>query len=72
MGLRIVYGRAGSGKSSFCYNEIREKISGADKAESGARKRRQGPKPLPYRSEQSRSRQKKHGKDHRRFRDIQG
>ena len=27
MGLRIVYGRAGSGKSSFCYNEIREKTS---------------------------------------------
>jgi ATP-dependent helicase/nuclease subunit B len=47
MGLRIVYGRAGSGKSSFCYNEIREKISGADKAESGARKREDGvQKPL--------------------------
>ncbi|HOL91166.1 MAG TPA: exodeoxyribonuclease V subunit gamma [Clostridiales bacterium] len=27
MGLRIVYGRAGSGKSSFCYNEIRERAS---------------------------------------------
>ena len=35
MGLRIVYGRAGSGKSSFCYNEIREKVSGADSTETG-------------------------------------
>ncbi|NMA34116.1 MAG: helicase-exonuclease AddAB subunit AddB, partial [Clostridiaceae bacterium] len=40
MGLRIVYGRAGSGKSSFCYNEIREKVSGADSTETGL------PKPL--------------------------
>ena len=31
MGLRIVYGRAGSGKSSFCYNEIREKVSSDEK-----------------------------------------
>ena len=26
MSLRYVYGRAGSGKSQFCYNEIREKV----------------------------------------------
>ena len=26
MSLRIVYGRAGTGKSSFCYNEIKNKI----------------------------------------------
>ena len=35
MGLRIVYGRAGSGKSSFCYNEIREKVSGDEKTGDG-------------------------------------
>jgi len=27
MSLRIVYGRAGSGKSSFCYNEIRDAVN---------------------------------------------
>ena len=26
MGLRIIYGRAGSGKSEFIYNEINQKI----------------------------------------------
>lgn len=38
MGLRIVYGRAGSGKSSFCYNEIRENISGDGITGTGGRK----------------------------------
>ncbi len=33
MGLRIVYGRAGSGKSSFCYNEIREILNNSEKAD---------------------------------------
>ena len=27
MGIRFIYGRAGSGKSTFCLNEIKEKIS---------------------------------------------
>lgn len=27
MGLRIIYGRAGSGKSQFCFNDIKEKIN---------------------------------------------
>ena len=31
MSLRIVYGRAGSGKSQFCFNEIREKIKCEEK-----------------------------------------
>ena len=26
MGLRIIYGKAGSGKSQYIYNEINEKI----------------------------------------------
>ena len=26
MGLRLIYGRAGSGKSEFCFKEIKEKI----------------------------------------------
>ena len=31
MSLRIVYGRSGSGKSQFCFDEIKEKISIEDK-----------------------------------------
>lgn len=31
MSLRIVYGRAGSGKSQFCFNEIKEKIKQEEK-----------------------------------------
>jgi ATP-dependent helicase/nuclease subunit B len=27
MGLRIVYGRAGSGKTSYCFNEIRNSVN---------------------------------------------
>ena len=30
MGLRIVYGRAGSGKTSFCYDEIRNSINNSN------------------------------------------
>ena len=26
MSLRLIYGRAGTGKSEFCFNEIRDKI----------------------------------------------
>ena len=26
MGLRLIYGRAGTGKSEYCYREIAEKI----------------------------------------------
>lgn len=38
MGLRIVYGRAGSGKSSFCYNEIRDMAGRNDRAENALQK----------------------------------
>lgn len=31
MGLRFIYGKAGSGKSSFCFDEISKKIDGANK-----------------------------------------
>lgn len=31
MGLRFIYGKAGSGKSEFCFREIKEKINGQDK-----------------------------------------
>ena len=31
MGLRIIYGRAGTGKSEYCYNEIAEKIKTENK-----------------------------------------
>ena len=31
MGLRFIYGKAGSGKSEFCFQEIREKINDACK-----------------------------------------
>lgn len=31
MSLRIIYGRAGSGKSQFCFNEIKEKIRQEEK-----------------------------------------
>jgi ATP-dependent helicase/nuclease subunit B len=31
MGLRLIYGRAGSGKSQFCFNEISNKIKQANK-----------------------------------------
>ena len=30
MGIRFIYGRAGSGKSTFCINEIKEKINSDD------------------------------------------
>lgn len=44
MGLRIVYGRAGSGKTSFCYDEIRKRVNDANTgADSGAQ---DGGKPL--------------------------
>ena len=26
MGLRVIHGRAGTGKSEYCYNEISEKV----------------------------------------------
>lgn len=31
MGLRIVYGKAGSGKSTFCYNEISKRLKNKEK-----------------------------------------
>lgn len=31
MGLRLIYGRAGSGKSEFCFKEIKDKIRGENK-----------------------------------------
>ncbi len=31
MGLRLIYGRAGSGKSEFCFNEIKDKIKDVNK-----------------------------------------
>lgn len=31
MSLRLIYGRAGTGKSEFCFNEIRDKINGEEK-----------------------------------------
>lgn len=31
MGLRLIYGRAGTGKSEFCLNEIKEKINKPNK-----------------------------------------
>ena len=31
MGLRLVYGKSGTGKSTFLFNEIKEKISGDKK-----------------------------------------
>lgn len=31
MGLRFIYGRAGSGKSEFCFKEIKEKIDEPNK-----------------------------------------
>lgn len=27
MGMRLIYGRAGSGKSTFCFNEIKQNIN---------------------------------------------
>ena len=27
MGIRFIYGRAGSGKSTFCLNEIKKKVT---------------------------------------------
>ena len=30
MGIRFIYGRAGSGKSTFCLNEIKERIKSGD------------------------------------------
>ena len=30
MGFRVIYGRAGSGKSQYIYNEINEKINSKD------------------------------------------
>ena len=31
MSLRIIYGRAGAGKSEYCYNEIAQKIKTENK-----------------------------------------
>lgn len=31
MGLRLIYGKAGSGKSEFCFREIKEKMDGPNK-----------------------------------------
>ncbi len=31
MGLRLIYGRAGSGKSEFCFKEIKDKIKDENK-----------------------------------------
>ena len=31
MGLRLIYGKAGSGKSEFCFREIKEKMKEARK-----------------------------------------
>lgn len=31
MGLRFIYGRAGSGKSKFCFEEIHKQIDGPNK-----------------------------------------
>ena len=31
MGLRIIYGRAGSGKSEYCYKEIAKDIENNEK-----------------------------------------
>lgn len=31
MGLRLIYGKAGSGKSEFCFNEIKDKIKDVNK-----------------------------------------
>lgn len=31
MGLRFIYGRAGSGKSKFCFDEIKQNIEGKSK-----------------------------------------
>lgn len=31
MGLRLIYGRAGSGKSEFCFREIKEKLNESSK-----------------------------------------
>ena len=31
MGLRLVYGKSGTGKSTFIFNEIKEQISGESK-----------------------------------------
>lgn len=31
MGLRLIYGKAGSGKSEFCFREIREKLNDPNK-----------------------------------------
>lgn len=31
MSLRLIYGRAGTGKSQFCFNEIRDRISKENK-----------------------------------------
>ena len=31
MGLRLVYGKSGTGKSTFIFNEIKEKINGDSK-----------------------------------------
>lgn len=38
MGLRIVYGRAGSGKSSFCYNEIKDMVNRNGRDGDGSQK----------------------------------
>lgn len=31
MSLRLIYGRAGTGKSEFCFNEIRNRINSEEK-----------------------------------------
>ena len=31
MGLRIIYGKAGTGKSTYCFNEIKNKINENEK-----------------------------------------
>ena len=32
MGLRIIYGKAGTGKSTYCFNEIKNKINENEKS----------------------------------------
>ncbi len=31
MGLRFIYGKAGTGKSTFCFNEIKKNINNKEK-----------------------------------------
>lgn len=31
MSLRLIYGRTGTGKSEFCFNEIQDRINGEEK-----------------------------------------